>query len=73
MIASAVGTLGGPLHGGAAEDSLDMLEAIGSVQNVRPYIDKCIANREKIMGFGHRVYRERPTDRHSAKVGAAAF
>jgi citrate synthase len=57
VIASAVGTLGGPLHGGAAEDSLDMLEAIGSVQNVRPYIDKCIANREKIMGFGHRVYR----------------
>lgn len=57
VIASAVGTLAGPLHGGAAEDSLDMLETIGSVENVRPYIDDCIAKREKIMGFGHRVYK----------------
>lgn len=57
VIASAVGTLAGPLHGGAAEDSLEMLEAIGSIENVRPYLDRCIENRQKIMGFGHRVYR----------------
>lgn len=57
VIASAVGTLAGPLHGGAAEDALDMLEAIGSVENVRPYITRCIQNRQKIMGFGHRVYK----------------
>lgn len=57
VIASAVGTLAGPLHGGAAEDALEMLETIGSIQNVRPYIDQCIANRQKIMGFGHRVYK----------------
>lgn len=57
VIASAVGTLAGPLHGGAAEDSLDLLEAIGSVENVRPYVDKCIQERQKIMGFGHRVYK----------------
>ncbi|NJR64386.1 MAG: citrate synthase [Leptolyngbyaceae cyanobacterium CRU_2_3] len=57
VIASAVGTLAGPLHGGAAEDSLDLLETIGSVENVRPYVDKCVEQREKIAGFGHRVYK----------------
>jgi citrate synthase len=57
VIASAVGTLAGPLHGGASEDSLDLLEAIGSVENVGPYLDKLIEQREKIAGFGHRVYK----------------
>jgi citrate synthase len=57
VIASAVGTLAGPLHGGANEEVLLMLEQIKKVENVRPYIDKCIANKEKIMGFGHRVYK----------------
>jgi citrate synthase len=57
VIASAVGTLAGPLHGGASEDSLDLLEAIGSVENVEPYLDKLIGQREKIAGFGHRVYK----------------
>lgn len=57
VIASAVGTLAGPLHGGANEEVLLMLEEIGSVENVRPYIDDCIANKKKIMGFGHRVYK----------------
>lgn len=57
VIASAVGTLAGPLHGGAVEDSLDMLEAIGSVQQVRPYVERCLQNRQKIPGFGHRVYK----------------
>jgi citrate synthase len=57
VVASAVGTLAGPLHGGAAEDSLDLLEAIGSVDQVRPYVDHCIETRQKIIGFGHRVYK----------------
>jgi citrate synthase len=57
VMASAVGTLAGPLHGGANEEVLWMLEEIGSVANVRPYVDKCIANKHKIMGFGHRVYK----------------
>ena len=57
VIASAVGTLAGPLHGGANEEVLLMLEEIGSVENVRPYVEKCIANKQKIMGFGHRVYK----------------
>jgi citrate synthase len=57
VIASAVGTLAGPLHGGANEEVLTMLEEIGTLENVRPYIEDCIANKKKIMGFGHRVYK----------------
>lgn len=57
VIASAVGTLAGPLHGGANEEVIDMLQQIGSVQNVRPFVEKCVANKDKIMGFGHRVYK----------------
>ena len=57
VIASAVGTLAGPLHGGANEEVIEMLEQIGSVQNVRPFVEKCVANKDKIMGFGHRVYK----------------
>jgi citrate synthase len=57
VIASAVGTLAGPLHGGANEEVLLMLEEIGSVENVRPYVEKLVAGKQKIMGFGHRVYK----------------
>lgn len=57
VIASAVGTLAGPLHGGANEEVISMLTEIGSVENVRPYIDERIRNKNKIMGFGHRVYK----------------
>ncbi|SKB14566.1 Citrate synthase [Planktothrix sp. PCC 11201] len=57
VVASAVGTLAGPLHGGANEEVLTMLEEIGSVENVGPYVDHLIATKSKIMGFGHRVYK----------------
>ncbi len=57
VVASAVGTLAGPLHGGANEEVIDMLEEIGSVENVRAYVDSCIQRKSKIMGFGHRVYK----------------
>jgi citrate synthase len=57
VVASAVGTLAGPLHGGANEEVIEMLEEIGSVENVRPYIERCIEQKAKIMGFGHRVYK----------------
>lgn len=57
VIASAVGTLAGPLHGGANEEVIVMLEEIGSIENVRPYVEKLIASKSKIMGFGHRVYK----------------
>ncbi|MBD2578457.1 citrate synthase [Oscillatoria sp. FACHB-1406] len=57
VVASAVGTLAGPLHGGANEEVVFMLEEIGSVKNVRPYVEKLIETKSKIMGFGHRVYK----------------
>ncbi|GCL41578.1 citrate synthase [Anabaena sp. FACHB-1250] len=57
VVASAVGTLGGPLHGGANEEVIQMLENIGSVENVRPYVDDLLRRKAKIMGFGHRVYK----------------
>ena len=57
VVASAVGTLAGPLHGGANEDVLTMLEAIGSADQVRPWLDRAIAEKQKIMGFGHREYK----------------
>ena len=57
VVASAVGTLAGPLHGGANEQVIAMLKEIGTVENVRPYINQRIENKQKIMGFGHRVYK----------------
>lgn len=57
VVASAVGTLAGPLHGGANEEVITMLEEIGSVENVRSYLDGCLQRKAKIMGFGHRVYK----------------
>ncbi|HIK28127.1 MAG: citrate synthase [Oscillatoriaceae bacterium SKW80] len=57
VVASAVGTLAGPLHGGANEEVMTMLAEIGTVENVRPYVEHCIQNKKKIMGFGHRVYK----------------
>ena len=57
VVASAVGTLAGPLHGGANEEVIAMLKEIGTVENVRPYIEDRMAKKAKIMGFGHRVYK----------------
>lgn len=56
-ITSAIGTLKGPLHGGANEEVIRMLEEIGSVENVDAYIEKQLAEKKKIMGIGHRVYK----------------
>ncbi|MEM8639087.1 MAG: citrate synthase [Cyanobacteria bacterium P01_G01_bin.54] len=57
VIASAVGTLAGPLHGGANEEVIEMLNTIGSIDNVQAYVEDCIAKKRRIMGFGHRVYK----------------
>jgi len=57
VVASAVGTLGGPLHGGANEEVIGMLEEIGSVENVGSYLEDRLQRKAKIMGFGHRVYK----------------
>ena len=57
VIASAVGTLAGPLHGGANEDVIKMLEEIGAPENAYSYLNDAITKKLKIMGFGHREYR----------------
>ena len=56
-IVSAIGTLKGPLHGGANEGVIKNLLEIGSVEAVEPWVKNAFANKKKIMGFGHRVYR----------------
>jgi citrate synthase len=57
MVASAIGALTGPLHGGANEQALRMFREIGTVENVRPFIKGKLERKEKIMGVGHRVYK----------------
>jgi citrate synthase len=56
-ITSAIGTLKGPLHGGANEGVIHMLEEIGSEDKVEAYVDDQLAQKKKIMGIGHRVYK----------------
>ncbi len=55
--ASAAAALAGPLHGGANEEVLKMLDEIGTKDNVYPYIKHVKEGRGKLMGFGHRVYK----------------
>jgi citrate synthase len=55
--AAAAAALSGPLHGGANEEVLKMLDEIGSKANVAAFIDKVKAGQRKLMGFGHRVYK----------------
>src|SRR5438477_1362929 len=57
VISAAVGTLTGPLHGGANEEVLDMLEEIGSADHVQHWVDQAADKKKKFMGFGHRVYK----------------
>ena len=56
-ITSAIGTLKGPLHGGANEGVIKMLQEIGSLDKVDAYVEDALANKQKIMGIGHRVYK----------------
>jgi citrate synthase len=56
-IASAAAALSGPLHGGANEEVLRMLDEIGSKDNVPAYMKKIKEGKGKLMGFGHRVYK----------------
>ncbi|WP_058303379.1 citrate synthase [Gorillibacterium timonense] len=56
-VTSAVGALKGPLHGGANEAVMNMLEEIGSIDHIDDYIRGKLDRREKLMGFGHRVYK----------------
>lgn len=56
-ITSAISALKGPLHGGANEQVMLMLKEIGSVEASRTWIEEALAGKKKVMGFGHRVYK----------------
>ncbi|MFM7805164.1 MAG: citrate synthase [Verrucomicrobiota bacterium] len=56
-VTTAIGTLKGPLHGGANEGVIKMLKEIGSLEQVDAYVVDCLAQKRKIMGIGHRVYK----------------
>ncbi|MCL6003566.1 MAG: citrate/2-methylcitrate synthase [Candidatus Thermoplasmatota archaeon] len=54
---TGIGTLKGPLHGGADEAALSMINAIGDPDNTEKYIEEALEGKQRIMGFGHRVYK----------------
>ncbi|MDX2035921.1 MAG: citrate/2-methylcitrate synthase [Isosphaeraceae bacterium] len=56
-IVAAIGTLKGPLHGGANEEAWKVLESVGSPDRAEQWIEDALARKERIMGFGHRVYK----------------
>ena len=56
-ITAAIATLKGPLHGGANEGVIHMLQEIGSPENVDAYVERSLAEKKRIMGIGHRVYK----------------
>ena len=55
-VTAAIAALSGPLHGGAPSRALDLLDAIGTPENARPYLVRAVERGERIMGFGHPVY-----------------
>jgi citrate synthase len=70
-LTSAIGTLSGPLHGGANEQVIRMLMRIGEVDRAEAYIANALEHKERIMGFGHRVYRtEDPRATHLRAMSA---
>ena len=69
-IVGAIGALKGPLHGGAPGPALDMVFEIGDASRAEPYLRKKIEAGEKLMGFGHRVYKVR--DPRADVLGTAA-
>lgn len=74
VVAAAIGSLKGPLHGGANERVLDLLDAIGEVENVRPWVEERLAHKGKVMGFGHRVYKTKdPRSKVLQKLGNEVF
>jgi citrate synthase len=69
-VVGALGALKGPLHGGAPGPALDMVFAIGSPENAEPYMRRLLERGERLMGFGHRVYKVR--DPRAEVLSAAA-
>jgi len=58
-VLGGLSALKGPLHGGAPGPVIDMLDAIGTPDNARPWLEQALARGDRLMGFGHRIYRVR--------------
>jgi citrate synthase len=81
VITGAIGALSGPFHGGAPARVFDMLDAIGTPDNAEPWLRHAIEHGDKLMGFGHRIYKtidprsqllhEVAQELHSERVGFA--
>lgn len=72
-ITGAIAALKGPLHGGANEEAMKMLEEIGSPEKAEAYVKDLLARKEKIMGFGHAVYKtEDPRATHLRRLSQEA-
>jgi citrate synthase len=77
-VVAGIGALKGKLHGGAPGPVLDMLDAVGSPDAARPWLERALSRGERIMGMGHRVYRVRDPrafvlERAIARLEAARF
>jgi citrate synthase len=72
-VIAGLSALKGPLHGGAPGPVLDMLDAIGSPENAANWIDASFARGERLMGFGHRVYRARDPRADALKRAVASL
>jgi len=57
-VVTGIGTLRGPLHGGANEEAMHMILDIGSPENAQAWIDDALEHKKKVMGFGHREYKK---------------
>jgi len=66
-ITAAIGTLRGPLHGGANEAAIELILALSSVEDLSQGLQQKLINKEKIMGFGHRVYKKGDPRSHLIK------
>ena len=56
-VVAGISALKGPLHGGAIDEAMRLIMDVGSVENIRPWVDKALADKRLLMGFGHRVYK----------------
>ena len=64
-VTAGIAALSGPSHGGAAENVMQMAKEIGKPENAADYVRGLLSNRQRVMGFGHRVYKaEDPRARH---------
>jgi citrate synthase len=70
-VLAGLGALKGPLHGGAPGPVIEMLDAIGEPGNARPWIEAALARGERLMGFGHRIYRVRDPRADAVKAALA--